>query len=226
MTFLFTSLMSGLLGLTTPAAEPVPVFKPDMVPAAAPRTAAFIPAGWMLEKQVSGDLNADNRPDAVLMLVERPSATAPEARRERALVVLLNESTGQLRRVAASGTALYCTGCFASDRTVTPDISISKGTLAVRHISGATQTLDLSQRYRFEDGRVRLVGETVTQSSRLKLDTTYKRTDYLTGQQTTEHITADPADASGAKQLVARKDAKVPTTPRFLEDVKAGDLVL
>lgn len=222
MIFLFTALLAGLGG----PAEPVSTFKPEMVPTTAGRATAFIPTGWMLEKQVGGDLNGDARPDAVLMLVERPSASAPEARRERALVVLLNEPSGQLRRVAASGTALYCTGCFASDRTAAPDLSISKGTLAVRHVSGATQTLDLTQRYRFEEGRVRLVGESVMQSSRLKLDTTYKRIDYLTGQQQTEHIVADPNDPSGAKQLVTRKDAKVPTTPRFLEDVKVGDLVL
>lgn len=225
MSLLLTTLLASLPLAVNPA-EPAPVFKADMVPAAAPRSAAFIPVGWMLEKQVAGDLNGDNRPDAVLMLVERPSPSAPEARRERALVVLLNEPTGQLRRVAASGTALYCTGCFASDRTATPDISIVKGTLTVRHLSGATQTLDLSQRYRFENGRVRLVGESVTQSSRLKLDTTSRRTDYLTGQQQIEHITSDPADASGTKQLVTRKDAKVPTTPRFLEDVQAGELSL
>ncbi|OON68828.1 hypothetical protein B0919_11655 [Hymenobacter sp. CRA2] len=214
--------------LSTP--EPGPVFKADMLPAKAVRPAAFIPNGWMLEKQLNSDLNGDNRPDPVLMLVERPSPTAPEARRERALVVLLAEANGQFRRVAASGAALYCTGCFASDRTAAgmPELSITKGVLAVRHVSGVDQTLDLTQRYRFESetGRVRLIGESLMLSSRLKLDTTYKRTDYLTGQQQTEHITADPADKSGAKQLVTRKDGKVPTAPRYLEDVKVGDLML
>ncbi|GAB3838989.1 hypothetical protein [Hymenobacter jeollabukensis] len=226
MTFLFTSLLIGLAGLSTPTPEPGPVFKPEMVPTTAVRTAAFVPTGWLLEKQISGDLNGDNRPDPVLMLVERPSASAPEARRERALVVLINEPSGQLRRVAASGTALYCTGCFNSDRTAAPDLAITKGTLAVRHLSGVAQTLDVTQRYRFEAGRVRLVGESVMQSSRLKLDTTYKRTDYLTGQQQTEHIVADPADPNGAKQLVTRKEAKVPTAPRFLEDVNVASLNL
>ncbi|MCC3158294.1 hypothetical protein LJ737_13680 [Hymenobacter sp. 15J16-1T3B] len=219
-------MLIGLAGLTTPNPESGPAFKADMVPATATRATAFVPAGWLLEKQISGDLNGDNRPDPVLMLVERPSASAPEARRERALVVLINEPTGQLRRVATSGTALYCTGCFASDRTVAPDLAISKGTLSVRHLSGVEQSLDVTQRYRFDNGRVRLVGESVMQSSRLKLDTTYKRTDYLTGQQQTEHIVADPADPSGAKQLVTRKEAKVPTAPRFLEDVNVASLNL
>jgi hypothetical protein len=229
MTFLFTSLLAGLASLTTPP-ETVTGFKADMVPAKAVRPAAFIPAGWLLEKQVTGDLNGDNRPDPVLMLVERPSPSAPELRRQRALVVLIAEPSGQFRRVAASGTALYCTGCFESDRGNggAPELSISKGVLSVRHVSGAQQTLDLTQRYRYEPGadRVRLISDNVLQSSRLKLDTTVKRTDYLTGQQQVEHITADPADASGAKQLFSRKDGKVPTAPRYLEDIKVGDLAL
>ncbi|GAB2953472.1 hypothetical protein GCM10027048_18310 [Hymenobacter coalescens] len=227
MNILFTSLLAGFAAFATPA-EPGPVFKAELLPAKAARPVAFIPTGWLLEKQVSGDLNGDNRPDPVLMLVERPSPTAPEARRERALVVLLAGTDGQFRRVAASGTALYCTGCFESDRGAggTPELSIVKGVLSVRHVSGVQQTLDLTQRYRYEPttGRVQLVGENTILSSRLKLDTTFKRTDYLTGQQQIEHITADPSDKSGAKQTVNRKEAKVPTTPRYLEDVNVSDL--
>lgn len=222
MNFLLPAL---LIGLAAPA-EPGPVFKAELLPAKAPRPTAFIPTGWMLEKQLSGDLNGDSRPDPVLMLVERPSATAPEARRERALVVLLAEPTGQFRRVAASGTALYCTGCFQSDRGTggAPELSISKGVLSVRHISGAQQTTDLTQRYRYEAkaDRVQLVGESQLLSSRLKLDTTVRRLDYLTGQEQIEHITADPADPSGARQVVTRKEGKVPTKPRYLEDVNVN----
>ncbi|RTQ46266.1 hypothetical protein EJV47_22315 [Hymenobacter gummosus] len=225
MIFLFTALLAALHGPSTPA-DVTSTFRADMVPAKGVRTAAFIPTGWMLEKQISGDLNGDSRPDPVLMLAERPSPTAPEAKRERALVVLLSEPSGQFRRVAASGTALYCTGCFDSDRGTsgTPELSIVKGVLSVRHISGVQQTVDLTQRYQFDKAtdRVRLVAENLLLSSRLKLDTTAKRTDYLTGQQTTERITSDPADASGTKQLVTRKDAKVPTTPRYLEEVNVS----
>lgn len=227
MVFLFTALLLGLRGLTTPA-EPASAFKAEMVPAKAVRPAAFIPNGWMLEKQLSGDLNGDGRPDPVLMLAERPSPTAPEAKRDRALLVLLSEPSGQFRRVAASGTVLYCTGCFESERGTggTPELSLSKGQLSIRHISGAKQTLDVTQRFEYDKAtdRMRLVAESLLLSSRQKLDTTAKRTDYLTGQQQTERITLDPSDPSGTKQLVTRKDAKVPTTPRFLEDVHVSNL--
>jgi hypothetical protein len=225
MIFLFTALLAAFNGPATPP-ETTSTFRPDMVPAKAVRTAAFIPTGWMLEKQISGDLNGDGRPDPVLMLAERPSPTAPEAKRERALVVLLSEPSGQFRRVAASGTALYCTGCFESDPGAggTPTLSIEKGVLSVRHLSGVQQTVDLTQRYQYDKAadRVRLVAESLMLSNRQKLDATAKRTDFLTGQQQTERITRDPADASGTKQLVTRKDAKVPTTPRYLEDINVS----
>jgi hypothetical protein len=226
MTILFSALWVGLTTFGLPL-DTKPAFNAALLPAKAARTAAFIPTGWLLERQISGDLDGDQRPDPVLMLIERPSPTAPEAQRERALVVLLADNTGQLRRVAASGTVLYCTGCHgsASDASGTPQLTIKNGTLAIRHVAGTTETLELTQRFRYEPaaGRMRLIGEDQTRNERGTVKTTLKRTDYLTGQQQTERIYPDPNDKSGTRQLTSRTETKVPTTPRYLEDVRASE---
>ncbi|WP_400191800.1 hypothetical protein [Hymenobacter sp. B81] len=225
MNFLSTAaLCSGLL-----LAPSEPVFKADLLPQKGSRAVAFVPAGWMLERQAAGDLNADKRPDQVLLLVERPSG-APDAHRERALVVLLAEPTGQFRRVGAAGGVLPCLGCAETSAGADgiPEISIAKGGLSVRHIAGNDQTMDLTLRFRYEPtaGRVRLVGEDHIKSSRVKLDTRVRHTDFLTGQQQTDHIYADPNDKAGTRQLTSRSTAKVPTTPVYLEDVSAQNLNL
>src|ERR1044072_2549777 len=41
-----------------------------LVPAQAKDAKAFVPAGWKIEEQLTGDLNGDARPDQVLKLVE------------------------------------------------------------------------------------------------------------------------------------------------------------
>ncbi|KAA9332464.1 hypothetical protein F0P96_13415 [Hymenobacter busanensis] len=225
MIFLSALLVAPLL-----CADPVTdrVFKPELLPAKAARPMAFVPAGWMLERQAAGDLNADKRPDQVLLLVERPSA-APDAKRERAVVVLLAEPTGQFRRVGAAGAVLPCVGCdeTAAGTDGVPELAISKGQVSLRHIAGNAQTTDRTLRFRYEStaDRVRLVGEDHIRSSRQVLDTTVRHTDFLTGQQQTERIYADPKAQGSTRQLTSRSTATVPTAPRYLEDLNLNTLL-
>ncbi|KUG09705.1 hypothetical protein [Solirubrum puertoriconensis] len=221
-TFLIAAALLGPLQVTL--AQAATPFDPAALPAKAARTAAFVPTGWLLERQISGDLNGDKRADPVLVLVERPSPTAPEARRERAVVVLLADATGQMQRVAASGKVLYGIGgpdlLVSSDKI--PEIKIDKGVLTVRHISGTEQNLEFTHRFSYEPStsKMRLVGEEQIKSNRQTLDTTIKTTDYVTGKQRSERVFRDPADPAGQRQLTSRKDVTVPTaTKRYLEDV-------
>ncbi|UYZ60982.1 hypothetical protein [Hymenobacter latericus] len=219
------TLAAALLGpLQTKPAQAAIAFDAASLPTKAARTAAFVPTGWLLERQISGDLNGDKRADPVLVLVERPSPTAPEARRERAVVVLLADAAGQLQRVAASGQLLYGIGgpdlLISSDKM--PDVKVEKGALVVRHISGTEQNLELTHRFSYDTGtnKMRLVGEEQIRSNRQTLDTTIKSTDYLTGKQRSERVYRDPADPAGQRQLTSRKDVTLPkTAKRYLEDV-------
>lgn len=228
MHFPLTLLLTGWLAGSSVTTETDQVFKADMLPAKAARPMAFVPAGWLLERQVAGDLNADKRPDQVLLLVERPS-DAPDAKRERAVVVLLAEPAG-FRRVGAAGAVVPCVGCAETSVGAdgVPEMAISKGQLSIRHIAGNAQTVDMALFFRYEPtaSRVRLVAQHHVKSNRKGIDTTVRHSDFLTGQQVTERIYADPNDKGGTRQLTSRKEAKVPTTPRFLEDLKLGEISL
>ncbi|AYA37035.1 hypothetical protein D3Y59_08190 [Hymenobacter oligotrophus] len=209
---------------TKPGPSAPAAFEPTALPAKAARTAAFVPTGWLLERQVSGDLNGDKRADPVLVLIERPSTTAPEARRERAVVVLLADAAGQLQRVAASGRVLYGSGgpdpLISADKM--PEIKVENGMLVVRHLSGTEQNLEFTHRFAYDTGskKMRLASEEQIKSNRQTLDTTIRSSDYLAGKQRTERVYRDPADPDGRRQLTSRKDATLPKAPkRYLEDV-------
>lgn len=183
-----------------------------------------MPVGWQLEQQVAGDLNADHRPDAVLMLVEQPvadKATKDEngLRRSRTLVVLLTQADGTLRRVGLGTKALYCTRCFPQlDYTQigTPAITIRQGQILVQHTSGSSQVLAQTQRYRYEPAstRMRLVGEDYRRLDRPAAKFVSATTDFQTGQQV---VRRGPSGRDAPTPAPITRTVKV--LPQYLEDV-------
>ncbi|KAA9332465.1 hypothetical protein F0P96_13420 [Hymenobacter busanensis] len=139
-------------GLTAQPATP-PLLDPKRVPLTAKKPADFVPAGWQLEQQLSGNLNADARPDRVLMLVEKATINDNSVDRNRALLVLLAQPDGSLKRVGVGPKALYCTGCFgalAGPEGGTPELSFDRGSLLVEHMAGSRFMTVQTQRFRYE----------------------------------------------------------------------------
>jgi hypothetical protein len=119
----------------------------------------FVPKGWSVELKVEGDLDADQNPDQVLVLLE----DAPEDDRERALVVLLRRDTGYVLGGSNSG-LLPCWGCSGvKGGDGTPSIEIKKGVLLVDQISGSRFFTTRLSRFRWHRSRrvFELIGEDV-----------------------------------------------------------------
>jgi hypothetical protein len=134
----------------------------------------FVPAGWVLEKNISGDLNRDGIPDLVLVLRDQSPAnvikhstigTNPLNTNPRILAVAFG------RKAPASGFTLAMQDHTLIPRHTAPniddplqegDVGISRGTLQVKlgffASSGSWTTSMTTFTFRYQNGKFELIG--------------------------------------------------------------------
>lgn len=159
------------------ASSPEPVLPPR---AATP--AGFVPSGWILEEQQTADLNSDRRRDAVLLLKQQVTMTAPP----RILLVALQQPGGQYT-LAEQNRRLIPQ--IASDSQEDPmangEILARQGgfdvMLTLLAGAGSYQTATIKYRFRRQSGCFRLIGYDRLETHRATLDTRDLSVNFLTG---------------------------------------------
>ncbi len=214
---------SAALLCTVASAQPAKPLASGAVAARGASLQSLVPRGWKIEKRVSGDLNRDAKPDAVLVLVESgaPSADAQnEESRARVLVVALKSGT-MWRRAAFNADLLLGTrdgGAFYGAMGTPVNVSVQNGVLNVNQASGSRETTETTYRFRF-DARQNgffLIGLERIDRDRLSGDARNTSTNYLTGVQQTVTF-------KGAGKRGARQTARVSRKLRAMESVKAQE---
>ena len=108
---MFAPLLAAFAAVSFPApAQDLPPVAIPSIVATAPDAAGFVPRGWRLEMQATGDLDADARPDLALLLRgDDPAARIPARMCDdpfdtnpRILVIALSVPGGGYRRVVAN----------------------------------------------------------------------------------------------------------------------------
>jgi hypothetical protein len=199
---------------------------PKLVPAEGATPSDFVPRGWKTETDegvVTGDLNRDGAPDAVLRLVEDLPVEGADGvlnTRQRALVILLAKPGGGYARAAVATKLLGCTlcaGALGDPEGGNVQVEIRNGVLNVSQLSGSREATDLTQRFRHDasSGRFVLIGEDVSQYDRAAGGGTSTSTNYLTGLSVTRRTTV----GRGGRESTTSKTARVPRSARFIEDV-------
>ena len=169
-------LLATLLAAALPAAAAhaqeasLPPARYPAIPAAAASAAAFVPAGWRIESQVSGDLDGAGAPDIALVLRGRDAAAIipaemcenPFDTNPRILIVAL-AAPGGYRRVVANHALIprrdnACQMDWFSDGS----IRIERGTLNLdleRMMSaGGWDAGTTSFHFQWRNGEIRLIG--------------------------------------------------------------------
>ena len=135
-------------------AQDTVVFKPEQVPAKGFKIQDFVPSHWKAAHQVHGDLNGDGVADVAFNLVPEDYDTeginaGPE---DQALLILLGERGGQLKRAGLSAQLL---------ETEVPqyilDIKIKNGVLIINQNYGMSDVTDITHRFRFDPASDRFV---------------------------------------------------------------------
>jgi hypothetical protein len=203
------------LATQLPAQEQRRTIDPTIVAMEGRRPADFVPRGWLLEREIQGNLTSDSLAERVLMLVEAPADGQEE--RYRGLVVLTPDRRGVLRRLSLAPRILaeYASGGMKSG-TAGENIEIavtSRRVLVIRQSLGGANTLDYTHRFRFDPAtrRLRLIGEDVDNGSPAN-QRTVTSTNYLTGVRVRTRY-----DESNPRGVARRSNVKWPA--EFLEEV-------
>ena len=177
--------------MTTFAQDEAGKIDPSRIPAQAKDAGSFVPAGWKIEEQITGDLNGDSLPDYVLKLVEdKPAKDADDmpTERGRALVIALAEKDGTLKRAGVADKLLQCTRCGGAFYGVveTPtSVSIEKGVVVVEQDHGSRNLTNTTYKFRFDPAtqRFMLIGFDLADADRLTASVVSESNNYLTNSR-------------------------------------------
>ncbi|PXX41521.1 hypothetical protein [Undibacterium pigrum] len=208
----FAALLLGTVLHQGSQAQQSTVFGKKM-PATGQALQDFVPSGWKVENQVSGDLNADGVADIAAVLVEGKN-TADD--RQRGLIVL-SASTGKGYSVLGSnGKLLQCQGCGGIKDGV--NLTIKNGVLIVSQYSGSREYSVYTWRFRLDAAsqRLQMIGIDEEEADGMVGKGATVSTNLLTGQQITESYQYD--EKRDRKVILSSKKAKVAKSVTLLED--------
>ncbi|HKY05438.1 MAG TPA: hypothetical protein VJQ56_11135 [Blastocatellia bacterium] len=195
------------------------------VPTEADSTKAFAPKGWVVEEEITGDLNGDSRPDVVVKLIEDRPAENKEGQpleRYRALLVLLRTEGGKLWRAAAADRLLMCTTCggMLSDPSgANVQVEITKGVIVIDQLRGSREAVNTTLRFRHDHklNRFLLIGEDVELRDRATGETTRRSSNFLTGVKLTEKYRYD--ERRDKEVLISKNRQRLTGRVRFIEEI-------
>jgi hypothetical protein len=190
--------------------------------------AAFVPQGWSTESSLEQDLNADQQPDTVLVVLEDGEDDGGAFERQRALVILLRQSTGFVLGGANAGLlqCLDCAGAKGGDGR--PELKVERGVLIVEQLMGSRWFNYVVSRFRWNRARraFELIGEDVTSSDALEGSGTDTSCNFLTRRCIATTRFAIPEDGVEPAPAVRRwrtpKAALVLLEQASLEDTLQG----
>jgi len=221
--FLIGTLLLVFLSSSVFAQDEAAKIDKSRVPAQADAPEKFAPAGWKIEKQISGDLNGDSVPDYALKLVEakpEKDAEGDPTERGRALVIALATKDGRLTRAGVADSLLQCTRCGGAFYGVveTPaEVTIDKGAIVVQQDHGSRNVTNTTYRFRYEPstGKFLLIGFDLLDADRATAQVTSESINYLTGVR-------EETRSKGEKDIKAR--STIPRRKIYLDDVSADDM--
>ena len=232
------SLAWLLAAASAHAAGAVPVWDGETLPpvtypavtSRAPDAAGFVPPGWMLEQQASGDLDTDGKPDLALLLrlrdprnVLRNDGLGESAfdTNPRLLVVALRDGMGY-RRVLQDHAFIPRRMDPVDDDYVQGDdaLSIARGTLRIRlhafRSAGGWGTWTGTFAFRWQQDCLRLIGFDRSHLQRNSGRTEDTSINYLTGRATV-------ATGSIEDDAVDTRRLRIGRAPlRCLQDIGSG----
>jgi hypothetical protein len=185
----------------------VPAATYPTVPRQASSAQGFVPSGWALESQVSGDLNRDGIADLVLVLHEQNPANvvthdimgeSPLDTNPRILAVAFGGQAGGYVLELENHTLIPRREVPAHDDPLADgDLAIKRGTLRVTMgffaSAGSWSTSKTTYTFRHQNGRFELIGFDRDETRRNTGETSVTSINYSTGKAklTSGHMESD-----------------------------------
>jgi hypothetical protein len=181
---------------------------------------AFVPEGWHIEKEVSGDLNGDRKADRVIQIAEPGGkADSPRFDQQRSLIVLLATEKGW-QKIASAPKLLFCRGCagmLGTDNGEYIRLELKNRVLTVRQLAGSREAVQMTHRFWIDHGSQKFVciGEDVNSYDRANGNEIRDSQNFLTGKR----IVQEYRGRSGTKELIRTQYLQVPRQPQSIESI-------
>jgi hypothetical protein len=203
------------------------------IPAEADSIQKFVPEGWKVEEQVTGDLNGDSVPHYAVKLVEdKPAKDSDDVatERQRALVIVLQQQGGKLSRAAVANKLLQCTRCGGSFYGVTEspaNVKIEKGVIVVDQDHGSRNLTNTYYRFRYDAGSRQfvLIGFDYADADRGTAKVVSESINYLTGVRTVFRSKGN-RDVKSSSKIPVKKTAIEQVDSEKFEEAAAKRLGL
>lgn len=189
-----------------PAHYPVP-------PATASNAATFVPPGWTIEQEATGDLNRDGKPDLALVLKENAAANilannglGPDRIDTNPRILLVAVRDGDIYRLAKANHSLVPRHLepTLSDPFEEGGIAIKRGALAVSlHYfanAGGWDAGPSQFTFRLVGGDLKLIGFDRFNVKRNTMDETSLSVNFLTRRAVARHVPGDENSRAATKQ--------------------------
>ena len=199
-------LCSCLVFTPLPAVLFADDFRPPAIPTAGKNADTFVPRGWKIIKRATGDLNKDKLPDLALALssAEKSDSYNDTWDEPRLLVILFKEKSGGYRRATVSSNAIMCRGCGGVFGDPFDELSVTRGTIVIRHYGGSRQRWGFTHRFRFQNGDWYLIGRTTIEHDTITREYHELDENLLTGD-TIEKVTTSQGREVEKKERRAKK---------------------
>lgn len=178
----------------------------------------FVPRGWTVEQEVSGDLNGDGIADSAAILIQDKPGTDTDGtpnERQRGIIVVLN--TGNSYQLAGTNDSLLqCTTCGGVKGGV--GMEIKKGVVIISQMSGSREFTYIIWRFRHDTKTARflLIGKDVETGDSILGTGTQESFNYLTGKKIVETYRYDK---TGERKItLASKKEAITKSAFFLEE--------
>lgn len=176
------------------------------IPKTGTNVSDFVPKGYGILEEKTGDLNHDGVPDHALVLKDLREDKKGDERfdaNSRILVLLFGSPAGSFTRSGISEEEIL----GALDGGVLGDpfvgLEISKGVLIIQHYGGSNHRWGFTHRWRYQNGDWYLIGNTEMTEFILTQEMHETDTNLLTGDQIITNVTSD-----GRKKIKKNKVRK------------------
>ena len=176
----------------------------------------FIPQGWQIEKEVSGDLNRDGQADRVVQIAEVGDSWT----KRRSLVILKATSTGWEQMATAPKLLLCsrCAGMMGGLKGQHIRVDIKDGVLIVQQLTGSRHAIAMTHRFWIDrtSQKMVLIGQDLTPYDRINGNQISDSYNFLTGKRIVEEY---QGQGNGQKKLIRTQTLKIARELSAIESV-------
>lgn len=176
----------------------------------------FIPQGWEIEKEVSGDLNHDELADRVLQIAEVGDSGA----RPRSLLILKATASGW-EKIATAPKLLLCSSCagmMGGQKGQHIRLEIKDGVLIVQQLTGSRHAIAMTHRFWIDRSsqKMVLIGEDLAPYDRINGNRILDSRNFLNGKRIVQET---QGQRNGQEKLIRTQTLKVSRDLMAIESV-------